>query len=290
MGRQNSELYDALQHYWREQESALTRELPAVVAGTDAEALHRFRVALRRTRSLLKLFGPMLPAGELDADALYAEFGWLGQITGALRDLDVLLSVVKDRRDGKLQPLVVRLEAQRAETLTHLRTLLRGARVRRLLADWHDLLRALPQCKAPPPVARVPLRQLFDVQLLTLAIRVLKHGSRIDAGTDATELHRLRIRAKRLRYLIEAFPKQLPKKHGKVLRRRLAALQDLLGAHQDAVATAGRLQRESAAEPLPAATTRAVRGWLRELHQAQSESRASLPTALLMFAAECDRL
>lgn len=294
MPRQTGALYVELGRFWSGQLATMKRELPAVIDGADIEALHRLRVAVRRTRSLLKLFAPLMPAGQWDVDALYAEFGWFGQISGAVRDLDVLLIAVQERGEPALRPLVVQLTRQRATASRTLRTALRSNRLRELLANWEVFVAALPQCKAPPPAARVGLRHLFAVQLLKQALWLLRHGSRIGAKSEAAELHRLRIRAKRLRYLIEVFAGLLPVNDQRVLRRRLIALQDLLGAHQDAVATTLRLHSERASMAAVGVMTpkveRELQAWLLDLRQVQQQVRAELPAVLRRFANSCDRL
>src|ERR1019366_9397169 len=67
--------------------------LEANVSGTirdvDTEFLHDLRVAVRRTRSALKLAGDALPPGL--ARRFAPEFRWLGALTTPTRDLDVYL-------------------------------------------------------------------------------------------------------------------------------------------------------------------------------------------------------
>ena len=76
---------DALLGYLAE----LDATVDGIVADVDSEFLHDFRVAVRRTRSVLKLLGDVLPAGL--ADRLGPEFRWLGDVTTPTRDLDVYL-------------------------------------------------------------------------------------------------------------------------------------------------------------------------------------------------------
>jgi CHAD domain-containing protein len=59
-------------------------------------------------------------------------------------------------------------------------------------------------------------------------------GRRVHEDTSPAELHRLRVRVKRLRYALETLRGPDHKAIGKLLRR-LARLQDVLGEHQDAV-------------------------------------------------------
>ncbi len=66
----------------------MDRNLPGVLADVDPEALHDFRVAVRRTRATLKLGRPALPDGV--RDRWEPELKWLGTLTTPVRDLDVV--------------------------------------------------------------------------------------------------------------------------------------------------------------------------------------------------------
>ena len=61
--------------------------LPGTIGDVDTEFLHDVRVAVRRTRSLLKLGRPALPAHV--REAWEPQFKWLGDLTTPVRDLDV---------------------------------------------------------------------------------------------------------------------------------------------------------------------------------------------------------
>src|SRR5207344_1186780 len=54
---------------------------------TDSEFLHDYRVAVRRSRSVLGMAKGVVPGALLDH--LRAEFKWLGDITTPTRDFDV---------------------------------------------------------------------------------------------------------------------------------------------------------------------------------------------------------
>ncbi|HYB48413.1 MAG TPA: CHAD domain-containing protein, partial [Streptosporangiaceae bacterium] len=67
----------------------LELNIDGVLRDIDTEFLHDLRVAVRRTRSAIKLLGEVLPD---DLAAHYAaEFKWLGDLTTPTRDLDVHL-------------------------------------------------------------------------------------------------------------------------------------------------------------------------------------------------------
>ena len=88
-----------------------------ITADLDTEFLHDFRVAVRRTRSVLKLLGDVLPDGV--AARMAVEFRWLGDATTPTRDLDVYLLGFDElaasvSRPHDLQPFADHLRRRRA--------------------------------------------------------------------------------------------------------------------------------------------------------------------------------
>ncbi len=73
----------------RQLDAALEMNAPGIEADLDPECLHDFRVAVRRTRSLLREMKGVFPASV--TRRLGADLGWLGRRTGPVRDLDVHL-------------------------------------------------------------------------------------------------------------------------------------------------------------------------------------------------------
>ena len=67
----------------------LELNVDGVLRDIDTEFLHDLRVAVRRTRSAIKLLGAVLPADL--AEHFKGEFKWLGDVTTPVRDLDVHL-------------------------------------------------------------------------------------------------------------------------------------------------------------------------------------------------------
>jgi CHAD domain-containing protein len=110
--------------------------------------------------------------------------------------------------------------------------------------------------------------------------RVRALGKRIGRGSPAGDYHRLRIRCKRLRYALE-FLSDLYPGEAESLVRRLTALQDVLGLHQDADVAIERLRRlapEHAGE-LDAATIFAM-GEIAERHRREMvDLRSRFPDA-----------
>ncbi|MCU1659389.1 MAG: hypothetical protein JWO57_4045 [Pseudonocardiales bacterium] len=194
------------------------------------DAVHATRVATRRLRSVLRVFGDLFDpdlGGTLDG-----ELAWLGSLLGAVRDRQVQRGRFA-REIGELPgelvlgPVSAHLEQHLlTEELRHRRALLRamnGARYFALLDNLTGWLDA-------PPVAKSPVGPKTLVRLVGRAERKVR--TRLDAAlasSDDTLLHRARKAAKRARYALEATggPKRCIK--------RYKQLQGILGEHQDSV-------------------------------------------------------
>jgi CHAD domain-containing protein len=208
--------------------------VPGTIRDIDTEFLHDLRIAVRRSRSVLKMAGSVLPGSMV---ARYRpEFKWLGDLTTPTRDLDVYLLGYKHMAAGlvagtepELRPFHEYLKTQRASSQRQLARGLRSARFTHLSSRWrHDL----EQVTASP--GRRPATGKFaSARIARAHRRVLRSGGVIDAATPAEALHELRKLCKELRYLLEVFASL----HDAAAQWRavneLKALQDCLGEFQD---------------------------------------------------------
>ena len=80
----------------------LEANVPGTIRDIDTEFLHDLRVAVRRTRSALKLAGDVLPGGW--PRRFRPEFKWLGDLTTPTRDLDVYLLGYGEMAAGLVAP------------------------------------------------------------------------------------------------------------------------------------------------------------------------------------------
>jgi CHAD domain-containing protein len=215
-----------------------------VLRDVDPEFLHDLRVAVRRTRSALKLAGDALPAGA--ADRFAPEFKWLGDLTTPTRDLDVYLAGfgamparLRAARPGDLGPFHAYLASRRATERRRLARGLRSARFGKLMADW----RATLEAAAAPGPARIGRRRIATLAGDRIALayrRVAKQGKAIAAATaeggepPAEDVHALRKRCKELRYLLEFFGSLYEPDALRRAVKDLRGLQDCLGDFQDA--------------------------------------------------------
>ncbi len=203
--------------------------------GTDDEALHDFRVSLRRLRSVLRAFRPYLDH-EVPRK-LRRNIRDLARATNGARDSEVLLDWVGGN-ESKLAPAQragakwfrARLRSQReAGYETSAQAIQQrfpriDRRVRRQLAaaahnPWGGT--------ETQPTFAAAIAELIRAQLAALDLEL----DRIVGPTDRPTVHATRIQAKRLRYLLELIAGEFVAAASAV--RRLKRLQDALGNLHD---------------------------------------------------------
>jgi len=218
---------------------------PETRSGQRIEPLHEMRVALRRTRSALRAFRAALPARQ--QEALRRELTWLGQELGQVRDLDVQLGLATQHRE-RLAPDARRpldayrrhLQQERRRRRAALLAALDSRRARALLLALERVANSPPP-RALPAAAAEPFADAGRRAARKALRRLRQRGATIGELPEAADLHALRIRAKRLRYVLEAL-----RPIAGVPARRLIAqvikLQDGLGRFNDAIVAVAALR------------------------------------------------
>jgi len=272
----------------------LEQNVGGVLRDIDTEFLHDLRVAVRRTRSAIKLLGGVLPA---DLARHYgAEFKWLGDLTTPTRDLDVHLlgfgqmtAQLVAASPADLEPFRAFLVRRRAREFRRLAAALRGPRFRAITDDWRKALLEIRDAGVPGKRRRPPTAAGLALSTTGRAFRrIVAHGAAITADSPPESLHDLRKRAKELRYLLEFFaPLHDPVAYRKVVGE-LKSLQDCLGDFQDS-----QVQREEihaladamlAERAAPAATLLAMGEIAAKLTLSQAEARADFARRFARFA------
>lgn len=235
-----------------------------VIDDTDSEFLHDFRVAVRRTRSALGLVKNVFAQRTLDR--FNKGFKWLGAMTGPTRDIHVYLLKFDAYRQQLAPEQRPHLEPMRRFLEKHLRIehralarTLKSRRYQLLVAAWSDFLEAPPPRTARLQNAATPVKQTADRLIWKAFRKLLKQGARIDDDSPDEKLHRLRISAKKLRYLLEFFTSLYSAKKMKSLIKGLKQLQDILGDFQDLCVQAGTIhdmQQQMRAENMLSEDTR----------------------------------
>jgi CHAD domain-containing protein len=277
--------------------TALLDTAEANVRGTirdiDTEFLHDLRVAIRRTRSVLKLAGRTLPG---DLAARYRpEFRWLGELTAPTRDLDVYLLGFDDMTAGlvaatgaELAPFRQYLVRARGAAHRELARGLRSARFARLTGQWRTALAEVRPTRKRPAVA-----QLAGQRIAAAQRRALRAGQRITAVSAAEDLHDLRKDCKELRYLVEMFGSLYDPAQRWQAVRELKALQDCLGEFQDAEVQRAEIHafadRMLAERSAPAATLLAMGEIAAGLARRQQQARIEFDGRFAAFAGEASQ-
>lgn len=199
----------------------------------DEEALHDFRVALRRLRSTLRAYRLELrdSARRSSRDRL----GSIADATNRSRDADVALAWLRplasdltSRERVGLRDLIERLERRREDiygkTVDRVRRSFAKAakRLRKRLAEYRQTVQTAADEGAPALFAVVASAAITEH-----AADLGRRLAEVRSPDQFDEVHAARIAAKRLRYLLEPLGERMPS--GAALVRPLRELQDLLG-------------------------------------------------------------
>ena len=265
--------------------------LPGAIGDVDTEFLHDVRVAVRRTRSLLKLGRPALP-GHV-REVWEPQFKWLGDLTTPVRDLDVYQLGLPEMAGwlvaasaADLEPFQAHLARRRAADRRTLLRALRGARLRRLLDDWAGELSALADSARSAEGAAWSAGALARANVARAHRRVVRGGTAISDSSAPEELHVLRKRCKELRYALEMFAPVLDDAQvGKAIKD-LKSLQDVLGRFQDSEVqrmTLHGFAQEMVADGAPAEALLAMGELMGHLYAEQQRARAEFATAFASY-------
>jgi CHAD domain-containing protein len=214
--------------------------------GDDPEPVHQARVAVRRLRSHLRSFAPILD--RTWAAELAERLRWWGDALGEARDADVLGAQLRERAAAlppldrpQIEEVLATFRARRDDAYRTVARDLRDARYVPLL----DAVIEAAERPAFGPRAFEPACDVLPELIATSWRKLRKAVRRRSRPPQDPELHRIRIRAKRVRYVAEAVAPAL----GRDAERLAACAEDLqgvLGEQHDAVVAYQRL-RESAA-------------------------------------------
>lgn len=210
---------------------------PRLQDPADSEALHDFRVALRRLRSCLRSYGPWLD-GSLPRK-LRRRLKDLAAATGPGRDTEVQIEWLRGRsrhlgsnhRAG-LSWLLARLEERMREANEEM-----ADHIPHEFPRFEEALRAklstyTTEIHLDAGASRPTLSEATAAILRTQASEVRSNLSHVESPSDVEPAHEARISAKRLRYLLEPFAEELPEAASVV--KHMKGLQETLGELHDA--------------------------------------------------------
>lgn len=227
--------------------SSMLESEPIARAGEDIEGVHQMRVATRRLRAALRVFGDVLPG---DSDVIRAELKWLADALGAVRDLDIQIDAVRAGAESieasaeALPPVLAWFEARHVAARAHLLETLDSARYAALVTSL-SMLVAMDSL-GWPATALAPATDSLPDRLRMPYRRYRKAARGVGQTSPMADLHRARIRAKQLRYALE-FAADEYGKPARALIKRATALQDTVGHIHDSTLIEERLQSLSSA-------------------------------------------
>lgn len=220
-----------------------------LIAATDEEALHDFRIALRQLRSLLRPLRDLALCGELAEAA--AQFG---SLSGPVRDLEVLQAYL--RKQGLTQAA----DARQRRLATGYAGLIKSHQLVNLfsiLDQWPQAWRESGCADQPNKLNKRVLKQMEkDRKRLFLALDDPLH-----------DRHRLRLLIKRLRYSMDAYALQ----SGASLETQalLKRAQSALGDWHDHLQWLLRAEIEADLQPC-------VEAWTQAMQQAEKRADEAL--------------
>jgi inorganic triphosphatase YgiF len=219
--------------------AALFHNLALLIAGGGVEALHQSRVCLRRLRAILSLFKSAL--GWEDGKAtIQQKLKWLSGVLRDGRELDVLITSVLAPAAAAnpdipgFEPLLASFQAHRDRAYVAIMDNLRSRRLSELSLDLvGGLLAPIAANAACREAERQKLARQFVATEVQRRLKSLLRDSRKIERLAPAEQHRIRLRAKKLRYMIEPFGDLIPPKRFREGVSSLHGIQDALGDLND---------------------------------------------------------
>ena len=206
----------------------------------DAEAVHQIRVAITRLRAAASFFAPITV--DVEWRRLKKELAWLNASLGAARDSDVVVEYAGRERYRAWAQRMIGGDLEAHQTRDHRRMVrcLHSLRFQDLIEAMSGWIERGPWLRRWERKVRrksaKPLKAYSERQLNRWRRRLIRKGRQLKT-LGASDRHRLRIKAKRFRYMLEALTGIVPvfsqgrfrhvHKPAKRLQRTLGDLRDL---------------------------------------------------------------
>jgi CHAD domain-containing protein len=258
-----------------EQQLVRLREQELQVRRDGDGGIHKMRIAIRRLRSALATYRPVLAPDA--AVALREELRWLGGELSPARDAQVL----RERLESLVaeQPVELVMGPVRNRIHTELTARYQAGRLRAVealdSARYEALLQQLELFVLAPPYDEAAGRAAREElpMLLERDLKRVRRRAEAAAGAEGDErdraLHETRKAAKRLRYAAESATPVLGRRAERLAKRAMR-IQEVLGEHQDTV-VARQTLRELGAKAYLEHENGFTFGRLHALEQARAE-------------------
>ncbi|HXW83456.1 MAG TPA: CHAD domain-containing protein [Candidatus Binataceae bacterium] len=234
----------------------------------DVESLHQLRVATRRLRASIDLFGSVLNGNQVRL--WKRDLPWVAQAAGQVRERDIIATLIRVRA-AKIDPKLAeslgaayqKLSVERSDRLHNFATVLQSERYQQMINRLaHPVLRKGAE-------EQKLARSAADI-LRPIASGAARAGEHLAADAPPGAVHRARVRVKRLRYGLELLAEFGGKRKRKALAL-LEELQDQLGEFNDVIVTGGWLIEYGASADAPSATALAAGALVQSLGKRQQK-------------------
>ena len=258
----------------------------------DSEFLHDYRVAIRRTRSILKKLKGVFDAEKSNYYLNF--FRELGKRTNELRDNDVYLlrqatyfHYLPPFLQPSLQLFFNDIAVCRKKLHKQFCRYLASSEYQTFLEKWEEFAhqQSIPELERAPN-ASLSTRDMALETIKKAWKKVIRRGRQISHETTDRELHALRIDCKQLRYLLEFFSSIFPHKSIAPVIRQLKELQENLGDFVDFAIQLHSLHEHLTAIPSgneESFLAASIGGLIATLFQKQEEARSKFHKTFSSF-------
>ena len=225
--------------------SYLTEQIENIFDGDldlrrGSDPIHDTRVAIRRLRSTLRVFGKLVDRSVGHVDD---ELKWFAGLLGEVRDCQVQRRRFQEALAQLPPELILGPVANRINTDLQSDQLQARKRVAEEMNSqrYLDLLATLQRWRTTPPLTEPPSLQAVNKRARRAERKADRRLTEAIEGGDEALLHRARKAAKRARYAAEL---RVPiDKRAKKTVKHYKQIQTVLGDHQDGVVASGTLLR-----------------------------------------------
>ncbi len=211
----------------------------AALDGKDSEGVHQMRVSIRRIRSSLSVYHRYFEPARVVW--LKKELRWLGSSLGPAREWDVFLMETLAIVEGiGVDPRAITALATLAKPRQRagyklVRATLKSDRYAKLILSLTAFAATegwLPRKKLIRPPILSPINEHARSILNRPYRKLIKAGKGLKSQTPA-QRHQVRIKVKKLRYIVDLLGSLFSSRNSKLFRKKLARLQSQFGQLND---------------------------------------------------------
>ncbi|WP_200763780.1 CHAD domain-containing protein [Nitrosophilus alvini] len=213
----------------------MTREEKGVLKNEDPEFLHRFRVSLRRVRTLVNEMKEVFD--QTETAHFKKGLTQVAKATNKKRDIDVfiqkthsIIPSLPDRCRYGYKEFLKELYFLEKEEFEKLKNIISGREFSSFKKDYEEMIFGKKLIKRD--MKNIPVSKIVHKHIKKRYGKILKMKKKLQSFNE-NDFHKLRIECKKLRYLLEFFHSILSTKKTKRLISRLKGIQDILGEYND---------------------------------------------------------